>query len=215
MIIGAQRIAIKILLALSLLFSIEVSASNTIRSKIHEAEVMNGIPSGLLLAIAKIETGLTNWAMNIDGISVFVKNKKQAITVLKTVASTHRYGVQGKKNGVIFAGFYQSEREAINRSQQLKHKKQLVRVRNKDYTKVNPIYTDVCVMQINYRYHGSDNFKNVDEMFDLDKCIQYAAGFLSKLINTHGIKEGIGCYNGCSTKSVSYTHLTLPTIRLV
>jgi len=201
MITGALKIAIRFLMIFFVLISFDSIASDEIRKKIHNAELEHDIPTGLLLAIAKIETGLKNWAMNIDGISVFAKDEAQAIQVLKTVASSHRYGVQGRNNGVLFAGFYKTEYEAKAKSRDLERKNQLIKVKNNYYTKINPIYTDVCVMQINYRYHGPEHFKNINEMFDVDKCIHYAASYLSKLIKKHGIKAGVGCYNGCSNES--------------
>lgn len=203
MITGALKTVIRILTCILPLLANSVMSNESIQSTIMHAEIKEGLPKGLLLAVAKTESKLQPWTMNIDGISVFLDSKKQAIEVLKAVASTHRYGVQGMFNGEYFAGFYQTETEAFQKSQQLAKTNNLIRINQKDFIKVNPIYTDVCVMQINYRYHGTENFNNVNEMFDQSKCIYYAASFLSKLIKKHGIKKGVGCYNGCSAQSIS------------
>ena len=55
---------------------------NQIRQLIAEQEERNKIPSGLLLAIATVESGSEPYALNIQGKSVIGSNKREAVALI-------------------------------------------------------------------------------------------------------------------------------------
>jgi len=156
------------------------------------------LPKNILKAISIVESKTLPWTMNIDGVPVYANSKNQAVTVLKHVARSHRFGIAYKQGERVKSGFYKTEKAA---KKALKAKTRLgakiLKINKRFINKVNPKNSDICLMQVNYRWHGKDNFRSVNEMFDPEKCINYAAKYLSTLINRHGLDKGIGCYNGC------------------
>jgi hypothetical protein len=59
-----------------------VLVKNQIRQLITEQEEQNNIPSGLLLAIATVESGSEPYALNIQGKSVIGSNKREAVALI-------------------------------------------------------------------------------------------------------------------------------------
>lgn len=59
-----------------------VLVKNQIRQLIAVQEEQNNIPSGLLLAIATVESGSEPYALNIQGKSVIVRNKTEAVALI-------------------------------------------------------------------------------------------------------------------------------------
>ena len=59
-----------------------VLVKNQIRQLIAEQEEQNKIPSGLLLAIATVESGSEPYALNIQGKSVIGSNKREAVALI-------------------------------------------------------------------------------------------------------------------------------------
>jgi hypothetical protein len=59
-----------------------VLVKNQIRQLIAEQEEQNNIPSGLLLAIATVESGSEPYALNIQGKSVIGSNKREVVALI-------------------------------------------------------------------------------------------------------------------------------------
>jgi len=108
-----------------------------IRGMITKAEVEYQIPSGLLSAIAKVESDIKEFAVNVGGKAIYANSLAEAVSVVNTQINA------GKQN------------------------------------------IDLGVMQLNYRWHGSQ-FKSLEEMLTPKKNIAYAASLLSSLYKQHG-----------------------------
>lgn len=172
-----------------------------IKDKISFYEAKYKLPHNLLLAMALTESRLNPWAINIDGIPVFPASKSDALSILKSVASGNLYGIYLQNGSLRKSGFYRSKDEAAHNLLKYTNLKwKAIKNKGQSIRKLNPINSDVCLLQINYKYHGDTGFDSVNDMFDIDKCIKYSAKYLSTLINRHGITKGIGCYNTCGTK---------------
>jgi hypothetical protein len=59
-----------------------IPLKNELKALITEQEERNNIPSGLLLAIATVESGSKPYALNIQGRSVIGRNKREAIDLI-------------------------------------------------------------------------------------------------------------------------------------
>lgn len=108
-----------------------------IRRMIAKAEVVYKIPSGLLSAIAKVESDIKEFAVNVGGKATYATSLAEAVSVANAQINA------GKKN------------------------------------------IDLGVMQLNYRWHGSQ-FSSLEEMLTPKKNIAYAASLLSSLYKQHG-----------------------------
>jgi len=193
---------------LSLAFCLCLSAADNsfgeIKDRIHFYEDKFNLPHNLLIAIAMTESRLNPWAVNIDGIPVFPTSKHDAVSILKAVASGNLYAIYLRKKGTRKSGFYSSAYEAsINLSRYESENWKAIKTQGKIIRKINPRNSDICLMQLNYKYHGATEFSTVNDMFDIDRCIKYGAQFLSSLIKKHGLTKGIGCYNTCGSKATS------------
>jgi hypothetical protein len=139
---------LKLIMQLLISFSLCLPISNTmatpvnnrdrmgIRGMIAKAEVEYQIPSGLLSAIAKVESDIKEFAVNVGGKATYANSLAEAVSVVNTQINA------GKQN------------------------------------------IDLGVMQLNYRWHGSQ-FKSLEEMLTPKKNIAYAASLLSSLYKQH------------------------------
>ena len=59
-----------------------IPLKNELKALITEQEELNKIPSGLLLAIATVESGSEPYALNIQGKSVIGRNKREAVDLI-------------------------------------------------------------------------------------------------------------------------------------
>jgi soluble lytic murein transglycosylase-like protein len=59
-----------------------IPLKNELKELITEQEERNNIPSGLLLAIATVESGSKPYALNIQGKSVIGRNKREAVDLI-------------------------------------------------------------------------------------------------------------------------------------
>ena len=197
--IGALIRATSIVLCM---LSASAHSSSDFDKYFSKVEVKYGLPKKILKAIATVESELHPWTLNIDGIPVFAKDKVEAVQVLKFAASSHPYGIAYRdKIGNVKSGFYRSSTEAKKAIKRLSDRGlRPMKINGSTINKVNAFNSDLCIMQLNYRYHGKTEFLTANEVFNLNKCIDYAGQFLSSLIERHGLDKGIGCYNGCGKK---------------
>ena len=140
---------LKLIMQLLIGFSLCLPISNTmatpvnnrdtrdIRRMITKAEVEYKIPFGLLSAIAKVESNIREFAVNVGGKATYANSLAEAVSVANAQINA------GKQN------------------------------------------IDLGVMQLNYRWHGSQ-FSSLEEMLTPKKNIAYAAGLLSSLYKQHG-----------------------------
>lgn len=126
-------------------------SENNLSALIASAEKTHQIPSGLLAAIAKVESNTKAYALNIDGKPVLEKSLQDASRAVR-----HKLGT-GIKN------------------------------------------IDVGVMQLNYRWHGSE-FNNITQMLIPENNIKYAASLLKSLKIKHGTWH----------KAIKYYHSATP-----
>ena len=74
------------------------SVQGKIKRLIKETEEQYGIPSGLLEAIAFVESGINNHAINVDGKPVIATNNNEA---LKVIADAQENGIRNIDVGVM------------------------------------------------------------------------------------------------------------------
>ena len=74
------------------------SVQGKIKRLIKTTEEQYGIPSGLLEAIAFVESGINNHAINVDGKPVIATNNKEA---LKVIADAQENGIRNIDVGVM------------------------------------------------------------------------------------------------------------------
>lgn len=104
---------------------------------IHTIEKEHGIPSGLLAAIASVESGLKPYAIGVLGKSVKANSKEEAKQIIKEYLA-------------------------------------------KDITNI-----DICIMQINWRWHSKEFGQDLDNMLNPSQNIMYAAQLLKSLHVKH------------------------------
>jgi soluble lytic murein transglycosylase-like protein len=113
-----------------------VTNANELTALIGKVEQQYNIPKGLLLAIAKVESRIEPYALNIRGKAIFKESKEAALRVID------------------------------------------------QHVRANHTNIDIGVMQINYRWHSGE-FKDIAEMIDPRKNIDYAARLLTALYRQH------------------------------
>lgn len=202
------------LLKRSLLIAVVLMASMTwaytadqirLVNKLELAEKKYGLPSGYLVAVATIETLINNYAFNVDGVGFHMSSEKEVISALYNITK-NPYLIRAKTpEGKELKYFTSTEISAKTRVDQLKAEGFSIRTqKGQEYRRLTTITTDVCVLQINNKYHVRDQFRSINEVLNEDACIDYGARFLSTLIEKHGLKNGVGCYNTCRIGSEAH-----------
>ena len=172
----------------SIFCSLTTNATEYMESVI-EAEKRYGIPYGLMQAISKVESNNHPWTLNVNSIPMYFNNRQDLVNTLVNL-NTKKYFY--KSNDGYFH-FFVSEELAINDAI-------YNGMPSKSVERINVASTDICGMQLNYKWQNSA-FSDVVEMTDIDKCTNHAAKYLSKLITSHGISAGTGCYHYCKPES--------------
>lgn len=172
--------------------------------KLAEAESKYGLPSGFLVTIAAIESRFSNSAINVDGVSFWFEDEKEAIDMLYNI-TRNPYLLRVKRlDGSEFKFFANSEATAQSRVEEfVRRGYQVIKQMDpkskemRDFRLLNTRSTDVCMLQINNHAHIRDNFKSINQIMDIDTCISYGAQYLARMIERHGPKNGVGCYHNC------------------
>jgi len=99
-------------------------ANDNLKNFIQKVELENQIPSGLLQAIAKVESGYHAYAVNVAGKPVIARNIIQATTVIEEALAS---GIQNIDIGVMQINYrwhgekFQSYTEMLNPKTNIKY----------------------------------------------------------------------------------------------
>jgi len=114
---------------------------------------------------ATTEQSIASLIARVESRYNIPKNLLLSIAKVESGGNTFAINIEGKP---ILA---KSKEEAINIVQ--------------SYLDQGVINIDIGLFQINFHFHG-ENFADVSELLDINKNVDYAGSFLSKLYKTHG-----------------------------
>lgn len=152
-------------------------ASNDLLNKVDHYATKNGANLEYFRAIIQHESRLNPFALNVAGEIFEPSSKEEAIQLLKNLQYRPwmvRTGTNKKKN---LERYFFSSEQAANQHAAILKQENKSRIRIK---KLKLWSTDVGLGQLNWYWHGK-NFKSIDEMFDIDKNLDYASKYLSKM----------------------------------
>lgn len=141
----------------------------------------------LLRAIAEQESMGHPWTVNLNGEPFFLKNKEQAVDLVKTAQSRPWLAVIPTNDRPVRYLF--PTKLAAEDWVAARYPYADARIR-----KVDPENVDIGLMQINWKWHG-DRVPSLERLFDVDYNIAYAAFHLKELMAKYPVDEAIGRYH--------------------
>lgn len=167
----------------------------TIESILALKEAQYGLPEGFLFTLAEIESGYSPFAVNVDKESFFFNSEEELISSLIGIArNPHMVKVSRGEGHSPTRYFRRSEDSALALIAELAERGLGDQI---EYRHLETASTDLCVLQVNFKAHGRRGFDTVNDILDVETCIDYGAGYLSAMIEQHGFMHGVGCYNYC------------------
>jgi hypothetical protein len=186
-----------------------------------KASIANGVPLGLLSGIAKTESSMNPWALNINGEGYSFKSKRQLLETLTVIQqkqwllkfkmygakqnSPHRRYFKTKKSAIGYAANLQRALSKQGRNN-LKYAGETVSIERGEFSirNLKVKSTDIGLMQVNFYHHAKEG-QTVGYWLDMENNIDYAASFLSTLLKRH--KNPI--------KAVAYYHSGTPKLQKI
>lgn len=144
----------------------------------------------LLRAIAKVESNLYPWAININWESFRPESPYQAVRLIRKVRQNPwllRVDYADESHRL----FFPSGRAAQQALAGLRQRATLMGIdppHQWEIRKLDVRSVDIGLMQINWKFHG-EHFESMEELFDPATNMDYAARFLRKLLKEHGDTE--------------------------
>lgn len=162
----------------------------------------------MLRAIAKVETNLYPWAVNINWESFRPESPYQAVRLIRKVRQNPwllRVTYSNGSNRL----FFPSGPAARHALDGLRHRAALLGIEAPfqwEIRKLDVRSVDIGLMQINWKFHG-EHFDSMEELFDPATNLDYAARFLSLLLKQHGDLETAVAHYHSSTPEYQAIYL--------
>lgn len=144
----------------------------------------------LLRAIAKVESNLYPWAVNINWESFRPESPYQAVRLIRKVRQNPwllRVDYANGSNRLFFPSGPAAQKALAG----LRRRAVLMGIEPPhqwEIRKLDVRSVDIGLMQINWKFHG-EHFESMEELFDPATNLDYAARFLGQLLKQHGDLE--------------------------
>lgn len=147
-----------------------------------------GIDATFLRAICEIESRCNPWAVNINGEGFQPKSKADALMLIKSTQNRPWLLKLQYAGDEPTRSFFPSEAAARSALKSIRKANKALGIVPPNTTEIRWLdtrSTDIGLMQINYLFHGR-HFESMDQLFDPEVNVGYAAKYLSDLLQQHG-----------------------------
>ncbi|HVL01636.1 MAG TPA: lytic transglycosylase domain-containing protein [Dongiaceae bacterium] len=168
----------------------------------------------LLRAIAKVESNLYPWAININWESFRPESPYQAVRLIRKVRQNPwllRVDYADRSDRLFFPTGLAAQ-QALAGLRQRATLLDIPAPHQWEIRKLDVRSVDIGLMQINWKFHG-EHFESMEDLFDPATNLDYAARFLRQLLKTHGDLETAVAHYHSST--IQFQEIYLKNVRAV
>ncbi|RLT93248.1 transglycosylase SLT domain-containing protein [Ketobacter sp.] len=169
-----------------------------------------GIKPALLHSIAEMESQLHPWAVNLNWEGFKPRSREDAIELVQA-AEQRPWLLRLDYPDTAQRLFFASREDARKALEHTKANAALLGINRPSDWEIRKLDTrsvDIGLMQINWKFHGR-HFDSLDQLFEPQVNITYAAKYLKKLLARHGSTERAVAFYHSNTQRYQSQYLKL------
>lgn len=164
----------------------------------------------LLESIAEMESQLHPWAVNLNWEGFKPRTKADAVALVEATQEKPwllklDYPEESQRL------FFSTQADAHAALEQTKQNAALLGINRPSDWEIRKLDTrsvDIGLMQINWKFHGR-HFDSLEQLFEPETNVHYAAKYLSKLLKRHGSTEQAVAFYHSNTQQYQAKYLKL------